>query len=164
VYNAAAAQDGQHAPKFDFVAIHQTNSAIFYPCMLAAPYIPHEFKVRLLNWKGWSDSLSYAARRAPKLVPAAQLAAYSPQQPGSWRSIFDRAVRFGDDGHAAKLVRAVAEADKLSGGWKTDGRDVWKAIGHMAIDSVEAPGPTWVRSSGFGEAWREVPERRSGRL
>ena len=64
-----------------------------------------------------------------------------------------------------KLVRAVAEVDKLSGGWKTDdGKDVWKAVAHLAIDSVEAPGPTWVRNSGWDEAWKEVPQRRSGKL
>jgi hypothetical protein len=95
----------------------------------------------------------------------AQLAGYSPQKPGDWRSIFDRAIKFGDDGHAAKLVRAVAEVDKLSGGWKTDdGKDVWRAVAHLAIDSVEAPGPTWVRNSGWEEAWKDVPQRRDGKL
>jgi hypothetical protein len=165
VFHAAASQNPRYSPKFDFLTIHQTNSAIFYPCFSTASYIPAEFKVRLLNWKAWSDLLSYAARRAPQLMSPTQLASYSPQQPGGWRSIFDRAINFADDGHAAKLVRAVAEVDKMSGGWKTDdGRDVWKAIGHMAIDSVEAPGPTWVRNSGWEEAWGDVPERRSGRL
>jgi hypothetical protein len=165
VYYAAASQNPRYSPKFDFLTIHQTNSAIFYPRIVSATYIPTEFKVRLLNWKAWTDLLSYAARRAPQIMSPTQLAGYNPRRPGDWRSIFDRAVKFADDGHAAKLVRAVAEVDKLSGGWKTDdGRDVWKAIGHLAMDSVEAPGPTWVRNGGWEEAWKDVPERRGGKL
>jgi len=98
-------------------------------------------------------------------MSATQLAAYKPLQPDDWSSIFDRAVKFADDGHASKLVRAVAEVDNMSGGWKTDdGKDVWKAIGHMAIDSVEAAGPTWVRNGGWEMAWKDVPERCGGKL
>jgi hypothetical protein len=165
VYCAAASQNPRHAPKFDFLTIHQTNSAVFYPCFAAASYIPAEFKVRLLNWKAWSDVLSYAARRAPQLLSPAQLAGYSPQRPGGWRSIFDRAIVFPDDGHAAKLVRTIALANKLAGGWiSDDGKDIWQAVGHLAVDSVEAPGPTWVRNSGWEEAWKDVPARRSGKL
>ena len=40
VYYAAASQNQRHAPKFDFLTIHQTNAAIFYPRFVSAPYIP----------------------------------------------------------------------------------------------------------------------------
>jgi hypothetical protein len=37
-------------------------------------------------------------------------------------------------------------------------------MGHMAIDSVEAGEPHWVRSCGFDEAWKDVPVREGARL
>jgi len=32
-------------------------------------------------------------------------------------------------------------------------------MGHMAVDSVEAGEPRWVRSAGFDEAWEGVEVR-----
>ena len=37
--------------------------------------------------------------------------------------------------------------------------DMWLKVGNMVVDSVEGEGPTWVRSCGFEEAWKEVPMR-----
>jgi len=42
--------------------------------------------------------------------------------------------------------------------------DMWDQLGHMAIDSVEAGGPNWVRSAGFKEAWEKIPIREGPRL
>jgi hypothetical protein len=32
--------------------------------------------------------------------------------------------------------------------------DMWDKVLHLIVDSVEAPGPNWVRSCGFEEAWK----------
>ena len=42
--------------------------------------------------------------------------------------------------------------------------EMWKTLGNMVVDSVEAEGPTWVRGCGFDEAWKSVPERESAKL
>lgn len=31
---------------------------------------------------------------------------------------------------------------------------------YLVVDSIQAPGPNWVRSAGFEEAWEEIPARR----
>jgi hypothetical protein len=36
---------------------------------------------------------------------------------------------------------------------------LWRKLGHMAIDSVEAGEPHWVRSCGFDQAWEKIPMR-----
>lgn len=33
------------------------------------------------------------------------------------------------------------------------GDDLWTKVHHLIADSVEAPGATWVRTTGLDEAW-----------
>ena len=42
--------------------------------------------------------------------------------------------------------------------------DLWRKLGHAAIDSVEGTDNHWVRSCGFEEAWKDVPLREGARL
>jgi hypothetical protein len=63
-----------------------------------------------------------------------------------------------DDGHAIKLFRAVKIGKETSKPyedkkWIKIKGDVWNQIAHMVVDSVEAPGPRFVRNAGFDEAW-----------
>ena len=81
----------------------------------------------------------------------------------------DRVCQLSDDGHASKLIRALAHGQQICKPYehKDEFRikyDDWLKMGHMAIDSVEAAqgmsnmGP-WVRSAGFVEAWDDIPMR-----
>ena len=78
--------------------------------------------------------------------------------------------RFEDDGHSSKLIRALAHGKRVCKKWEHNNDafrikgDMWDQIGHMVIDSVEANGPRWVRSAGFDEAWKEIPERKPSML
>jgi hypothetical protein len=36
---------------------------------------------------------------------------------------------------------------------------MWLKIGNMVIDSVEDDGAHWVRSAGFGDAWKDYKDR-----
>lgn len=64
-----------------------------------------------------------------------------------------------DDGHAIKLGRAAAICHELSKKYEDrdwiiiKGDDTWMKIHHLIVDSVEAPGPAWVRTTGVDEAW-----------
>jgi hypothetical protein len=46
-----------------------------------------------------------------------------------WPAIFDAACLYGDDGHTAKFIRAVAHAKKVCGPYEA--RKDWKISGNM---------------------------------
>lgn len=80
----------------------------------------------------------------------------------------DRVCEFTDDGHSAKLIRALAHGQRICAPYEgKEGfrvkHDDWLRMGHMAIDSVENSERlgtrTWVRSAGFERAWEGVPLR-----
>jgi len=115
----------------------------------------------------------YASRRSPDIL-LDEIENYKPKQPSSesadpWGGIFERIGRFEDDGHAVKLVRALAHGQIVCGPYE-DREEFriknrhWLQLGHMAIDSVEAGEPTWVRSAGFDEAWNEIADRPRAQL
>lgn len=71
-------------------------------------------KCRLLEWKGRADLLLYCQTGAPRLWPE-ELSTYQPRYPTSgWDEIFQRACEYKDDGHLAKLIRAIATASRIS--------------------------------------------------
>ncbi|EON62989.1 hypothetical protein W97_02215 [Coniosporium apollinis CBS 100218] len=168
IYYTGAAQHPPHQIKFDFYYMHCTNSSIFFSAFLSAPWLSTASKRRLLEWKGRNDLAMYASRRAPDLL-LDEITNYKPKEPTAdktdpWGPIFERVGRHEDDGHAAKLVRALAHGQVISApyeekdGFRIKG-GMWLQLGHMAIDSVEAGEPHWVRSAGFEEAWEKIPER-----
>ena len=94
---------------------------------------------------------------------------YHLMHPSGWEGIFDRVVTHEDDGHASKLIRALKHGEVVSKQWeekesfKIKG-SMWLNLGHMAIDSVEDSGATWVRSAGFDEAWVKFEDRPKAQL
>ena len=74
--------------------------------------------------------------------------------------IGNRLQEFGDDGHGIKQARATAICHELMKKWETKswailkGDDIWTKIQHMVVDSLEVPGPLYVRSTGFEAAWK----------
>jgi hypothetical protein len=177
-YYTAAAQRPPHQVKIDFFLMHCTNSSLFFTRFLDLPFLSTETKIRLLEWKGRSDLVLYASRGSPALS-ADEIVSYQAKRPSAngngngsgdvWDGIISRVSQFEDDGHAAKLVRAVAHGKRVCEKWEGGEEfrvkgEMWDRIGEMVIDSVEAGGPTFVRSAGFEEAWKEVPERRGAML
>ncbi|KAI9731932.1 MAG: hypothetical protein M1834_004383 [Cirrosporium novae-zelandiae] len=180
VYFAGAAQRPPKQVKFDFFFMHCVNCSIFFPTFLHQSWIDLAAKCRLLEWKGRLDLAMYVSRRSPDLL-VEEIVKYVPKHPGSWEeAIVPRACRFEDDGHASKLVRALANGERVckpfeeeKKGFRIKG-DMWLQLGHMvrleltlgvsvcvllAIDSVEDTGEDWVRSAGFDEAWQKFGNR-----
>lgn len=69
----------------------------------------------------------------------------------SWEDIFERLIKYEDDGHAVKLGRAVRYGEILTEQAKGNGEDtnklpiqgdMWEKIGNMIVDSVEDSGDT----------------------
>jgi hypothetical protein len=83
----------------------------------------------------------------------------------SWENILERVKAYHDDGHACKIIRALASGERFckpnedKEGFKIRG-DEWRKLANMAIDSVEAGSPEYVRS----QAWSSVPLRNQSRI
>lgn len=172
-YFAGAAQHAskKKAIKFDFFYMHSINASIFYSAFLqpaVTKWLDRDVHAKLLMWKGWSDIAMYVSRGSPELFKD-EITNYKPKVPGDWQSIYDRVDGLEDDGHASKLVRAMSNGERAckeyedgeGKDWMIKGGD-WLQLGHMAIDSVEEDGPTWVRNAGFESAWEKVGERKVG--
>jgi len=171
-YFSGAAQHSSHekAVKWDFFYMHSVNCSIFYSAFLDTRFdswLSDEMRAKLLMYKGWSDLAMYVSRGAPELF-VDEITGYKPKNPSDgWHDIFERVNGLPDDGHSSKLVRALANGERVcqeyedapeAKDWKIRG-DMWLNLAHMAIDSVEATTSKWVRNVGFEEAWKDVPQR-----
>jgi hypothetical protein len=170
VYFTAAAQRPPHQVKFDFYYMHCVTSSIFFSNFLSSAndFLTPATKRRLLEWKVWNDIIMYASRHSPNLF-LSEITDYKPKADSDWDKIILRANKLEDDGHASKVIRALANGQKScqpyedKSGFVIKG-DAWRKIGHMAIDSVEAGEPHWTRSCGFDQAWEDVPLRDGAKL
>jgi len=162
-YFTGGAQRKDHAVKFDFFYMHCVNSSIFYTSLLKQDWLSEANKVRLLEWKVWNDLAMYASRKSPE-IHLDEIRNYKPKQPSDWDKVIERVRALEDDGHASKLVRALAHGQQACAPYEDKPefrlkKDDWLQLAHMAIDSVQAEGPNWVRSAGFDEAWEPIPLR-----
>lgn len=186
IYVAAAAQKPGKVAMFDFVLIHAANSSIWLPLLVDQDWISHENKARLLELKAWADLTGYTISSCPALYPD-RIVHYKQKKPGDWDSVFQRAAKYNDDGHTAKLVRAAYAAGQLSEEFVgTPGfllhSDHSLQVAHMALDSVDQMNEPdyklpdqetyathfhqelqriifrWVRWAGAEGAWDYIPD------
>ena len=173
---AGAAQHPPHQVKIDFFYMHCVNCSIFFSAFLDQKsnnnWLSPANKTRLLEWKARMDIVLYVSRGSPELLPH-EITTYKPRHVGGWDSIIARVKAYEDDGHAAKLIRALAHGETVCRPYTSETEyadtedyfpvrgDMWLQLGHMAIDSVEGDHPegAWVRNVGFEEAWEGVPVR-----
>jgi Questin oxidase-like len=164
IYFTGASQRPSKQVKFDFFYMHCVNSSIFFSAFLKQDWLSAEDKCRLIEWKGRFDLALYVSRGCPELK-LEEITEYKPKNPNdSWPDIIKRVNEFPDDGHASKLIRAIAHGEQVSKQYEgEDGfvikGDMFSRLGHMAIDSVEAGDPHWVRNAGFDQAWEKIPDR-----
>ncbi|KZM27933.1 uncharacterized protein EKO05_0010063 [Ascochyta rabiei] len=170
VYFTAAAQRPPHQVKFDFYYMHCVTSSVFFSNFLSSTnnFLTPATKRRLLEWKVWNDIVMYTSRHSPALH-LSEITDYTPKQNSNWDEIILRVNKLEDDGHASKLIRALANGQKSCQPYEDKpgfviNEDMWRKIGHMAIDSVEAGEPHWTRSCGFDQAWKDVPLRDEAKL
>lgn len=90
----------------------------------------------MLEWKGRMDLLMYVSRGAPDLL-LDEIARYPAKD--DWPTLFERSIAHpSDDGHLAKLARAVAHGQKVCQTFEGQGLqpmplsgDLWLKIGNM---------------------------------
>ena len=118
----------------DFFYIHCVNSTIFFSKIINLPVLDNATKVRMLEWKGRLDLLMYVSRGAPDLL-LDEVTRYPLKD--DWSAIFSRATAHpGDDGHLAKLARAVAHGQRVCQPFESRRKmpisgDMWLRIGNM---------------------------------
>ncbi|KAF2841341.1 hypothetical protein M501DRAFT_544037 [Patellaria atrata CBS 101060] len=166
-YFTGCSQQPPHVPKLDFYYIHCLNCSVFLPSLLSQPWLSRQNYARLLTWKGRLDLAMYASRGSPKLL-LDEVTQYTPKtlsqgSANDWSKIFEEINKVEDDGHSSKVIRALAKAREVSAKYESHDEFVlkggdWERLANLAVDSVQE-GENWVRSCGFEEAWREVPER-----
>ncbi|KAJ5831991.1 hypothetical protein N7474_000302 [Penicillium riverlandense] len=164
VYYTSAAQRPTKEIRIDFFYIHCVNSTIFFSKIIDLPFLDEAAKVRMLEWKGRLDLLMYVSRGAPDLLPS-EVTKYPAKD--DWATVFSRSITHpGDDGHLAKLARAVAHGQRVCQPFESQQKmpisgDMWLKIGNMAVDSTiaEDERPMWIRSTGFDEAWARFKGR-----
>ena len=132
VYFTGGAQHPPKRVKFDFYYMHCVNCALFFPTFLQQPWLSPANKARLLEWKGRLDLTMYASRHCPPPL-LDDIIDYQPREAGtagsSWEGIVHRVLAHPDDGHASKLVRAIAHGEQVCKPF--EGRETLRIEGGM---------------------------------
>lgn len=166
-YFTGAAQRPRKKQKLDFFYMHNVNCSIFFTDFLDQDLLSLEAKVKLLAWKGRFDVVAYGSRGAPKL-DLNEIIDYKPKQPGSWEDVFRRVNDFDDDSHLSKLLRALANGQRVCKSYESNFPDrfpikgsMWLQLAHMALDSMdnETYFDRWIRGAGFDDQWEKYPDR-----
>lgn len=166
-----AAQRPGKTIKLDFFFIHSVNASIFFTAFNRQPWLSAENKARLLEWKGRIDLLNYASRLAPELHPE-EIVNYTPLQKDlPWSLLIKRTNQLThDDGHIAKLIRALAHGQEICSAYEARPEltarfplkgQGWLKIANMAIDTTtELRTPDrWVRGAGGAKNWEKFSDR-----
>ena len=93
-----AATRPDKATHYDFFLMHCLTSTIFLHVLIDQDWIPTEAKCRMLDWKVWSDLLTYASGGAPKLYTS-EVQTYVPKvtaKGNPWLGIIDRVLVYQD--------------------------------------------------------------------
>ena len=168
-YLAGASQRSDKTPKIDFFYMHAVTSSIFLTVLIQEPWISLENKVRLVEWKGRTDLMWYAASGcAPLDIEEINNYNAGPSANMDWSELY-RAINVShDDGHVAKFVRAIKSAEDVSRPFEQQAKleypvkgKAWLNLARMAYDStIGLPDEAkWVWGVGFDQAWGRVPPR-----
>lgn len=119
--------------------MHCVNSSIFFSSFLDQPWISDANQARILEWKGRLDLCMYASRGCPQPL-LEEIINYHPKEVGSssnsWNKLFDRVKEYEDDGHANKLIRALAHGKEICKPYEESGRfrikqGMWLQLANM---------------------------------
>ncbi|RMZ78669.1 hypothetical protein DV738_g3766, partial [Chaetothyriales sp. CBS 135597] len=137
-YMLAAAQRPGKQAAMDFVTLHAVTLAVFFPAILAQPWLSNAEKARLLEATVRVDAVMYASTGCPRLY-ANQVVNYTPRRPSDgWTELIHRANVYHDEGHAVKLIRSLYALEQLDlpPGFPITKQDFFQ-IAHMSMDSIE---------------------------
>lgn len=167
---AAGAQCPPHECRYDFFLIHCTNAALWHSCFLAEPSFTNQQKARLLEYTGRVTLMMYAAMGCP--VPKMEwVLSHKPRYPNTdWNQVIQRVLNHKDDGHMAKLIRAIKHAEEVSAPYNhmpefRVKQNMFLPAAIAAIDSssdipmIGIQHFDLVRGAGYTCQWKDVPIR-----
>lgn len=139
-YMTGAAQRPGKKETLDFIMMHAATTSVFYPAIMTQDWISDADKARLLEAKSRSDAVMYAGCGSPALYPE-RISEYTPRRStDGWPELIRRANVYRDDGHTAKMIRALFALEKLEeepvAGFPLARSDFIK-IAHLTMDAVE---------------------------
>lgn len=85
-------------PTYDFFLMHILTSSLFTHVIIDQDWVPTEAKCRLLNWKVWTDLVTYTSRGTPKLY-LKDIQSYIPKlypRGNPWLNLIDRVIMHED--------------------------------------------------------------------
>lgn len=151
VYFTGGAQHPPKQVKFDFFYMHCVTSSLFFSSFLQQPWLSAANKARILEWKGRADLFFYASRGTPKPL-LDEIVNYKPKQAvpagkDAWQFLIERIRERDDDGHASKLVRAIAHGSEVSRPYENSAKfriknGMWLQLGNMGeslFESISVP-------------------------
>ncbi|KAJ5635556.1 uncharacterized protein N7484_008869 [Penicillium longicatenatum] len=171
-YSAGAAQSPGKVPKIDFFIMHNVTCSIFLSVLTKQSWIKLQDRVRLVEWKARLDLAWYAANGAAELR-LKDISDYEPtaSKGMDWRALYKAVNEVHDDGHIAKLVRALKNGETVSRPFEQGNGaasfpirgDLWLRIAQMGYDTTKDGhdnSDKWVWGSGFDLAWKKVPDSK----
>lgn len=165
-FSCGGAQRPGKGPKVDFFFMHMVTSSIFLTILARQDWISVENKVRLVEWKGRLDLVWYAASSAPALHTK-WIESYQPtlSKGMDWHGLYKAVNVDHDDGHLAKFVRALKNAEEVGKGFAGEETfpvkgDMWFKTAQMAYDSTASLpiDAKWIMGAGFDPLWNRVPD------
>jgi hypothetical protein len=167
-YTTGAAQRPGKARKIDFFHMHAVTASIALRVLSEQHWIDHADKARLVEWKGRADLVWYAASAAVELR-LEDITTYQPEGSSrwDWSTLFKAVLKVHDDGHLAKLIRALKNGEEYSKGAEPDDKeafpiqgDSWLKIAQIAYDSTvdREIEEKWIWGVGFDTFWEHVPD------
>ncbi|MDI1492736.1 MAG: hypothetical protein OHK93_004518 [Ramalina farinacea] len=165
-YLCGAAHQQGRPRKIDFFLMHCVTSSIFCTVLNRQDWIPLADRARLVEYKARTDLMWYAATGSALLDTKAISGYKDPESNDlSWDDLFRDVVREGDDGHAAKFIRAVKNGEQTSKIYEQTEEwadyfpckgDMWLKVARLCQDTTKSR-PTelkWVFFTGFEEGWK----------
>ncbi|KAG5970578.1 hypothetical protein E4U55_001578 [Claviceps digitariae] len=173
-YVVGASQRPGRKRKVDFFYMHMMTSSLFFSVIINQDWIALQDRVRMVEWKARLDLAWYVVSGSAELHAEA-ITEYSDgiTDGMGWEELYAAVNKEHDDGHVAKLIRALKngqeacrpfeeqekDEDKLKTTFPVHG-DMWLKVARMALGTTQG-WPTdlkFVNFTGFDMGWKIRPD------
>ena len=167
-YMAGASQRPARKRKIDFFYMHTLTSSIFFSVLIKQDWIKIEDRVRLVEWKGRLDLAWYVVSGSAELYEDAVTGYHNDfSAEMGWKELYAAVNKEHDDGHVAKMIRALKNGQEASRPFEEKHPDVfvvkgdmWLKIARMALDTTKdcQTDQKFVNFTGFDMGWKLRPD------
>ncbi|KAE8384091.1 hypothetical protein BDV23DRAFT_192077 [Aspergillus alliaceus] len=149
-YMAGASQRPDRKRKIDFFYMHTLTSSIFFSVLIKQQWIKIEDRVRLVEWKGRLDLAWYVVSGSAELYEDAVTGYHDDfSAEMGWKELYAAVNKEHDDGHVAKMIRALKNGQEASRSFEGEYPD---AFPEWPTDQK------FVNFTGFDMGWKILPD------